>query len=217
MSGEKIQLVRELHAPARRNFKRRRVIVKGFDDLWQADLVEMRQYAKINKNFNYILTVIDVLSKFAWAVALENKSAQSVVDGFKEVLQSGRSPKNLQSDDGKEFFNVEFKKLMKKHNINQYSTYNAMKASVIHITCGDHSWVTEYNKSKHRTTGMAPIKVNRKNANQLLATVYSNVKQVKPAKYQVGDFIQKVQNTNPRTYLLIDQQSNPIRGGFYEQ
>ncbi|XP_046735016.1 uncharacterized protein LOC124404726 [Diprion similis] len=108
MSGEKIQLVRELYAPARRNFKRRRVIVKCFDDLWQADLVEMRQYAKITKNFNYILTVIDVLSKFGWVVALKNKSAQSVVDGFKEVLQSGRSPKTLQSDDGKEFFIAEF-------------------------------------------------------------------------------------------------------------
>ncbi|XP_046735017.1 uncharacterized protein LOC124404727 [Diprion similis] len=120
---------------------------------------------------------------------------------------------------------------MKKHNINHYSTYGAMKASR----------VTEYNKSKHRTTGMALMKVNRKNANQLLATVYSNVKQVKPAKYQVGDFvrvskyktifakrytpnwsteifrIQKVQNTNPRTHLLIDQQSNPIQEGLYEQ
>ena len=38
-SLEKRILVDELHAPARRNFKRRRVVVKGYDDLWQADIV----------------------------------------------------------------------------------------------------------------------------------------------------------------------------------
>jgi len=43
-SSEKHQLVNELHAPARRNFSQRRVIVWGYDDLWQADLVEMRPY-----------------------------------------------------------------------------------------------------------------------------------------------------------------------------
>ena len=40
-SLEKRRLVNELHAPAKRNFKRRHVVVKGYDDLWQADIVEM--------------------------------------------------------------------------------------------------------------------------------------------------------------------------------
>ncbi|KAJ8909513.1 hypothetical protein NQ315_012837 [Exocentrus adspersus] len=38
---EKIQLVNELHKPARKNYPRRRTIIKGLDDLWQSDLVEM--------------------------------------------------------------------------------------------------------------------------------------------------------------------------------
>ncbi|CAL1671913.1 unnamed protein product [Lasius platythorax] len=73
MSVGKQRLVEELHAPARRNFPRRRVIVRGYD-LWQADVVEMRPYARNNKGHNYILTVIDVLSKYAWAVPLKSKS-----------------------------------------------------------------------------------------------------------------------------------------------
>ena len=64
-SLEKIILVNELHAPARRNFKRRHVVVKGYNDLWQADIVEMRPYARANKGYNYIMTVIDVLNKYA--------------------------------------------------------------------------------------------------------------------------------------------------------
>ncbi|KAJ8912741.1 hypothetical protein NQ315_016696 [Exocentrus adspersus] len=38
---EKIQLVNELHKPARKNYPRRRTIIKGLDDLWQSDLAEM--------------------------------------------------------------------------------------------------------------------------------------------------------------------------------
>ncbi|KMQ82264.1 maverick integrase, partial [Lasius niger] len=66
-TSEKQQLVEELHAPVRKNFPRRRVIVRGYDNLWQADVVETRPYARFNKGHNYILTVIDVLSKYAWA------------------------------------------------------------------------------------------------------------------------------------------------------
>ena len=70
----KRQVVDELHKPARRNFKRRHVIIKGLDDLWQADLVEMGSYSSQNKGHRYLLTVIDAFSKFAWAVPVKNKS-----------------------------------------------------------------------------------------------------------------------------------------------
>jgi hypothetical protein len=36
----KRDVVVELHAPARVNFKRRRVIVKGLNDLLQSDLID---------------------------------------------------------------------------------------------------------------------------------------------------------------------------------
>ena len=65
ISFEKRRLVEELHAPARRNFPRRRVIVRGYDDLWQADIVEMRPYSSFNRDHHYILIFIDVLSKYA--------------------------------------------------------------------------------------------------------------------------------------------------------
>ncbi|KYM76766.1 hypothetical protein ALC53_12814 [Atta colombica] len=61
-SSEKRRLVEELHAPARRNFPRRG-IVREYDD--QADIVEMRSYSTASIEVHYILTVIDVLSKYA--------------------------------------------------------------------------------------------------------------------------------------------------------
>jgi len=63
----------ELHKPIRRKFKTRRVIVNGINDIWSADLVFMDKLSKWNKGFKYILTVIDVFSKFAWAIPLKDK------------------------------------------------------------------------------------------------------------------------------------------------
>jgi len=62
ISSEGCRFVEKLHAPARRNFPRRRVIVREYDDLWQADIVEMRPYSSFNRGHHYVLTVIDTLS-----------------------------------------------------------------------------------------------------------------------------------------------------------
>ena len=68
-----------LHKPARRHFKRRRVIVGGIHQQWQADLVDLTKLKKDNEGMTFLLTVIDVFSKVAWCVPMKNKSAASLV------------------------------------------------------------------------------------------------------------------------------------------
>ena len=53
---------------------RESLIVQGYHDVWQSDIVEMRPYSSFNRGYHYILTVIDVLSKHAWAHAVLFKS-----------------------------------------------------------------------------------------------------------------------------------------------
>ncbi len=67
-----------LHRTAPINYKRNRVVVYGIDTQFQADLVDMTAYSKENANNNYLLTCIDVFSKYAWARALKNKSGLEV-------------------------------------------------------------------------------------------------------------------------------------------
>jgi len=62
-----------LHKPIRRNFQRRRVVVGRIDEQWKADLVDLISLKKENKNFQYLLTVIDVFSKFVWVALLKQK------------------------------------------------------------------------------------------------------------------------------------------------
>ena len=56
--------------------------VKVFDkdDIWSADLVELREESK----FKHILTVIDLYTKYAWAIPLPNKKGQTVAEAFKK-------------------------------------------------------------------------------------------------------------------------------------
>ena len=54
-----------LHKPARKRFRRNRVIVFGIDSQWQADLVDLQSLSQWNRGYKYLLTCIDVLSKFA--------------------------------------------------------------------------------------------------------------------------------------------------------
>ncbi|XP_043276092.1 uncharacterized protein [Venturia canescens] len=50
MSNKKRAVVEELHKPARRNYPRQRVDIRGLDETWQADLVDMTAYAQYNSN-----------------------------------------------------------------------------------------------------------------------------------------------------------------------
>lgn len=207
----KRQVVEELHKPARKNFRRRRVIIKGLDDLWQADLVEMISFAKQNKGYRYILTVIDTFSKYAWVMPIKRKTAQNTTEAMNLIFSaSQRYPKNLQTDDGKEFFNKYFKNLMKHYKINHYSTCSVKKASIVErfnrtlkekmwkefSYNGNHKWlniydklVNQYNDTKHRTINMKPKNVNKSNESIILSTKYNHIKMFEPYKFNVGDAV----------------------------
>ena len=52
--------------------------------------------ANQNDNCKYLLTVIDVLSKFAWVVPIKDKSGKTITEAFKPIL-STMKPKLLQN------------------------------------------------------------------------------------------------------------------------
>ncbi|GFV68135.1 uncharacterized transposon-derived protein F54H12.3 [Trichonephila clavipes] len=90
-----------LHKPVRHKFQRNRVFVSDIDRQFQADLVDMQSLAEFNKGYKYLLTCIDLFSKFAWAVPLKDKFGKSVKSGL-EIIFKERKPKLLQTDAGYE-------------------------------------------------------------------------------------------------------------------
>lgn len=99
MSNIKQVVVNELHKPVRRNFSRRRVIIKGLQDLMQIDLISLIPYAKFNRGYKYILIAIDTFSKYVWAVPIKQKNGKDVSDAMKIILNDSKAvSRNLQSD-----------------------------------------------------------------------------------------------------------------------
>lgn len=211
----KEQVVSELHYPARKNFKRRRFEMRGINDTFQIDLVEMIPFASENKGYKYLLMVIDTFSKYAWIKKLKNKTGKEVTKAMEEILNDNpdRCPANIQSDLGKEFYNSHFQELMKRYHINHYSTFTKLKASIVErfnrtflnklwrqfSLQGKHKWLSHfesivqvYNKTIHRTIKMRPIDVTKHNQHRLMQTVYGLkpvLKTNKSSKFQINDYV----------------------------
>jgi hypothetical protein len=171
------------------------VIVSGIDDTWQIDLVDMKKFGNINKGNHYILTVIDVFSKFAWAIPVHRKSGDFTTNAFKSILRkSKRKPKRIQFDKGTEFLNKSFKSFLEKQKIKYYCLESsAVKACIVerfNRTLKDKMWryftyigkyvyidvlnkfLESYNSSYHRTIKCTPKDVHKDNEKAIWKQIY---------------------------------------------
>jgi hypothetical protein len=167
----------------------------------------MGEYASDNNGYRYLLTVIDTFSKFAWALPVKTKSGVEITKTMNQILIK-HSPTHLQTDNGKEFYNFNFQNLMKRYNINYYSTYTSLKASIVErfnrtlkgwmwkqfSLNGNYKWidniqdlVNKYNSTIHRTIKMRPRDVNFTNEKTLLNTVYNKIKTFPLPKFKIGE------------------------------
>ena len=88
------------------------------DNIWGADSADMQLISKFNKGLRFLLCVIDIFSKYAWVVPLNNKEGVSIVNAFQSILKkSNRKPNNIWVDKGSEFYNNSFKKWVQDNGI----------------------------------------------------------------------------------------------------
>src|SRR4051812_42140709 len=76
------QLSKELHKPVKKKFDKREILVPEMDHTWSCDLADMSHWKKENHGYTFVLTVVDIFTRYAWAVALKSKSAEVVKDAF---------------------------------------------------------------------------------------------------------------------------------------
>ena len=48
----------------------------------------MKLISKFNKGFRFLLRVIDIYSKYAWFIPLNDKNGISIVNGFQKILKN---------------------------------------------------------------------------------------------------------------------------------
>ena len=222
-----------LHKPVRRTFPTTPVIVMGIDQQWAADLVDMQKLSRYNKGNKYLMTVIDVFSKYAWVEIIRDKSGPQMTLAWQRLLKRAlpRHPRRLQTDKGTEFYNASVRALFKKQDIHHFSTSGDAKASVVerfnrtlkgrmyrYFTAANtfkyvdvvQALVDEYNASFHRSIGMAPRDVHPSNEVKVWHTLYKPYlekkdKSKKKEAFKVGDRVR------------ISQARRPFKKGYLPQ
>ncbi|CAB4025255.1 uncharacterized transposon-derived [Paramuricea clavata] len=92
--------------PTRVHFKTQRTYVDGLAQQLQLDLVDMQTFSRANKGYKWILTSIEILSRYAFAVPAYRKGTEHMVPAVEKILEQfherfGRYPKVVQFDEGK--------------------------------------------------------------------------------------------------------------------
>ena len=201
-------LSEELHKSKRKNYPRRRIIVNHIDEIFAADLVEMQKFAKLNKGYRYLLTCIDIFSKFARVIPLKDKKGITIKNALEKIFKQRKS-KLLWTDKGKEFYNKQVQDLLNENNIKLYSTNNSeIKSAVVErfnrtfknmmykkFTENNNTifynildeLVNNYNYKHHSTIKMSPIEGSKKVNEKKIKDIYNFEKTKKPGKFKIGD------------------------------
>lgn len=205
-----------LHKPVHRKFPRNKYVLSNLNELWQADLSDMRTYSKYNDGFNYILCVIDVFTKYAYARPMKSKNSSTIKTCLESIFhEADATPTHIQSDKGTEFVSKDVQRYLKTKNVNYYTTNNPdIKASIVERfqrTLKMRMWryfthkntyryidilqdlIYAYNHSYHSSIKMCPCDVNSNNImtvwnNLYERTNYRNVTTSLP-KLRIGDYV----------------------------
>jgi len=88
------------------------------DDRWVADLIDFtaRPAKRADTTFNHVLIAQDIFSRYIWTKAISKKT--QVRRAFEDILtESGRTPRELNSDSGTEFTSIEFQTMLARRRI----------------------------------------------------------------------------------------------------
>ena len=152
-------------------------------DRHQIDLVDMKSLAvkEKSKSYRYVLSVLDVFSRYVWLRALSDKNAETVTEKLYKIYMDFGFPRIIQCDQGSEFKGF-LKEMCKRMNIKLiYSASNHPqsqgKIERSHATWKDKirhdlidtteggvcNWKnnlpalqTIYNEGLHRSLGVSP-------------------------------------------------------------
>ena len=168
----------------------------GVDYLWQADIVFLPKYIDSNDGYNCLLTVIDVFSKYAFAIPMRSKKMGEVISSFNTIFESTkRRPQQLECDQGTEFWNKSFQNWLRKHSIVMYHNYSDFGSSVVErfnrtictkisryltLTCQQRyiealpQLLHSYNDTVHSRTRCKPREVDKYNEMDVWLMSYKN-------------------------------------------
>ena len=196
----------------KRNYATNKTDVYHIDDTWSLDIIDLKDYGpENNRGYRYTLVTIDNFSKYGWTAPLKNKNAQTIKDSFENILISSKRIQNLiESDRGKELYNIFFQDFLTKNNNKLYSrnsSYGAVFAERFNRTIrdllkrpvferGDGNWIdilpkitTQFNNRVHTSTTLTPIQASlKKNEGYVYKNLLDKRNKIKP-KFRLNELV----------------------------
>ena len=147
---------------------------------FQSDLVDYSKFASHNKGYKFMLMIMDLFTRQAWAFPLKTKSGKEVASIFQPFFRQHQT-RRLQCDEGKEYYNKDVKQVLADYGIELFSIYSPTKAALVErlnrtikgmlekifTATNSKNWIDViddvmhiYNNRKHRSIGMAPNEVH---------------------------------------------------------
>ena len=85
---------------------------------FQIDLIDLGNLIKENDSNRYLLTAIDIFTRFAFVEPLKNKTAKTLMEGFESIMKRAKKfPCRILADKGAEIKNKLFQAYCKNNNI----------------------------------------------------------------------------------------------------
>ena len=96
--------------PPKKKYATNKKDLYHIDDIWSLDILDRKNNGpENNREYRYVLVIIDTFSKFDWTTPVKNKNAQTIKDSSENIfLSSQRKPKFFETDRGKKFYNSIF-------------------------------------------------------------------------------------------------------------
>lgn len=169
---------------------------------FQIDLIDVSALSNSNDKATFLLTVLDIFSKFLYVRRLKNKTGALIADTLQDVFLADGAPQILQSDNGPEFRNEHMDTLCERWEIKQrhgrpykpstqgavervnQTIKQAIEKYLLQQGAGAkryidvlHFLVFSYNTTQHSTTKYTPFEVHKgrdATLSALLTAVESN-------------------------------------------
>ena len=184
-----------------------------------SDTINYRSYGMPqNQNYKYIMVLVDVFSKKAWAQPMKRMKDFDATIAMEKMLKTVPDfPKIVITDLGTEYYNSKMANLFSRFGIKHYSIRGKHKACVAERFIRTlksrlekyfwdkrtHKWIDvleqfiqNYNNTYHRSIKMSPNAVNENNRKIVFDNLYPNINDNTPPRLHKGDKVRLLKTKN---------------------
>ena len=120
-----------MQKPTNKNIEKRKVHSSFMDNIWGAELADMKLISTFNKVIRFFIMLLIFSLNTHVLFFFKDKKAITIANAFQKILhESNRKPNKIWIDKGSEFYNRTMKSWLQENNLDMHPTINEEKSVV---------------------------------------------------------------------------------------